>query len=557
MCRPRASPVVVAAAVLALGAVATAAAQTQTAMVAAPDGTPLATDVHLPFAYGAGPWPAVLIRTPYGRGSAGTTCLLFTLAGWACVAQDTRGQGGSGGVDTVFRDDGRDGRATIGWIATQAWCNGRIATYGGSAEGITQYALAPAAPEQLVAMLSGAATPDIYRHAALQGGCLREALVVPWLAAQGSSDFLAEFTTHRLLDDWWQPYDFLKDVGEVRVPTLHLGGWYDVHQQGTLDAFAAYQHRGGPGAAGRQFLVMGPWTHATITQRSAGQLTYPENAAIDPLQLLDDWFSYWLDGAASGVESWAPARVYLMGAVGEAGAPGNHWLDLPDWPPATTPATLYLTGGGSLSPSRPVAASAELTADPSSPVPTLGGAELFPDLVVDGRSMGSGPYDQRPVEARADVLEFSSGVLREPLAVMGRLTAHIWVLPDTLDLDVSVRLTDVYPDGRSMLVADGIQRARMRCGDDRECFLTPGEPVEFSVDLWSTAIVFAPGHRIRVGVAGSNAPRFEVNRNDGRDLDAPGDGVVAHPEVLLGGVHGSRIELPVWRQPRRRLAGQR
>lgn len=546
-------PLIAAFAALALAA--PAAAQSLSVTVAAPDGTPLATDVYFPVGHGSAPWPAVLIRTPYGRQGSPvvTTCQLVNLQGYACVAQDTRGRFGSGGTDTVFRDDGPDGRATVAWIAAQSWCSGRVATYGGSAEGITQYALAPDAPPQLVAMLAGAATPDVYHHAALQGGCLRKATAEAWLAGQGSLSFLEEFKSHRLWDTWWQPYIFLDHVDTVRVPALHLGGWYDVFQQGTLDAFTAYQHSGGPGAAGRQFLIMGPWTHATITQRSAGQLTYPANAAIDPLRLLGDWLAHWLDGAGNDVEEWAPVRVYVMGAVGETGAPGNLWLDLADWPPPTTRVSLYLASGGTLASSRPAADSVPLTADPASPVPTLGGAELFPDLVVDGRAMGSGPYDQRPIEARADVLEFTSEVLREPVTVIGRLTAHVWVLPDTLDVDISVRITDVYPDGRSMLVNDGIQRARMRCGDDRECFLTPGEPTELTVDLWSTAIAFAPGHRIRVDVAGSNAPRFEVNRNDGGDLDGTGAGVVAHPAILLGGEHPSRVELPVVRVLRRRL----
>ncbi|HHQ48875.1 MAG TPA: CocE/NonD family hydrolase, partial [Acidobacteria bacterium] len=136
--------------------------------------------------------------------------------------------------------------------------------------------------------------------------------------------------------------------------------------------------------------------------------------------------------------------------------------------------------------------------------------------------------------------------LAAPVTVAGTLRAHLWVLPDTPDLDLSVRLTDVYPDGRSMLVIDGIARARKRCGDDRECFLTPGVPAEIDVDLWSTAIVFNAGHRIRVDIAGSNWPRFEVNLNDGGSFDRPpSEGVVAHPRILTGGDTPSALDLPV------------
>jgi putative CocE/NonD family hydrolase len=143
------------------------------------------------------------------------------------------------------------------------------------------------------------------------------------------------------------------------------------------------------------------------------------------------------------------------------------------------------------------------------------------------------------------------------MTVVGRVRCRLWIRPDTPDLDLAVRLTDVYPDGRSMLVSDGIQRARMRCGDDRECFLTPGVPTELVVDLWSTALVFAAGHRVRIDVSGSNAPRFEVNPNDGGDLNALPQGTIARPVLLVGTGHASRLELPILRAspyPRRRLS---
>jgi len=127
----------------------------------------------------------------------------------------------------------------------------------------------------------------------------------------------------------------------------------------------------------------------------------------------------------------------------------------------------------------------------------------------------------------------------------------VWLVPDTPDLDLAIRLTDVYPDGRSMLVLDGIQRARMRCGDDTECLLTPGVPVELTVELWSTALVFNAGHRIRISVSGSNWPRFEVNPNDGLDLNLQTPGQIARPRLLFGTDHPSRLELPVLPMVRR------
>lgn len=234
-----------------------------------------------------------------------------------------------------------------------------------------------------------------------------------------------------------------------------------------------------------------------------------------------------------------------MGAAGERDAPGNEWIDLETWPPQVRTTRLYLSAAAGLATTLPTPGDVTLLSDPSDPVLTIGGANLHPGLIVNGREMGDGPQDQRPIEERPDVLTFTTEPLEQPVTVMGPVRATFWLVPDTPDLDLAVRLTDVYPDGRSMLVLDGIQRARMRCGDDAECLLTPGVPVELTVDLWSTAQVFNAGHRIRISVSGSNWPRFEVNPNDGLDLNLDSPGQVARPRLLLGADYPSRLELPV------------
>ena len=529
-------------------------AQQWTGYVSAPDGVQMATDVYFP--EGSGPWPVVLTRTPYNKQDAGhypLWCQTLTQHGYACVAQDCRGRFESGGIDTVFRDDGRDGRATLEWIAEQDWCNGSIASVGGSAMGLTGYAMAPSAPPELKCMVAAVATPDIYEHIFSHGGSVRWELAYNWLVGQGSLDIYDEFVSHRLRDDWWQDYHWLASPETVNVKTLHFGGWWDLYIQGPLDSFRAYQHHGGDGAAGNQYLIMGPWHHFTLDadwlaqtfdgDRITGDLRFPDNAfpggwpfAEDGWQLLFDWLGYCLKDEPTGVSSWPHVQVYLMGAVNEPGAPGNRWLALDDWPPQTVEVPYYLGAQGELTRTVPTADRMTLEIDPEDPAPTLGGANHFPEIEVDGREMGIGPLDQRDVEAREDVLTFTTPPLGEAVTVVGRVRCRLWIRPDTPDLDLSVRLTDVYPDGRSMHVLDAVQRARMRCGDDRECFLVPGEPTEIEVDLWSTAIIFNAGHRIRVAVAGSNWPRFEINPNDGGDLRT-GTPIVARPELLFGGDH--------------------
>jgi predicted acyl esterase len=538
---------------LTLAAAAPVAAQTS-AFVFADDGTPLATDIYRPL--GSGARPVILIRTPYGRDGLEEPCWAFVALGYACVAQDTRGRGDSGGEDTVFRDDANDGRATVEWVTEQSWCDGNIGMFGGSAFAITQYLPAPGADSALRSISPVVATPDLYHHAFLQGGAIREALTVNWLEGQGSEQFLDEFREHRLKDAWWDPVEVLEHAGSVHTAGLHVGGWYDIFGQGTIDAYTTFQTAGASGAVGRQHLVMGPWTHGGLFTNNNGALTYPLNAVSDPLDMLLPWYDATLRGDVSEIDDWPPVRVYLMGAVGEAGAPGNEWIDLDSWPPPSRSIPFFMSADGGLASKTPQAGELTLISDPSDPVPTLGGANLHPGLIVDGREMGDGPQDQRQIEARSDVLTFTTEALARPTTVMGRVRAKIWLVPDTSDLDIAVRLTDVYPDGRSMLVLDGIQRARMRCGDDTECLLTPGVPVELTIDLWSTALIFNAGHRIRISVSGSNWPRFEVNPNDGADLNLETEGVVARPRLLFGGEYPSRVELPVppqMRRPRARM----
>ncbi len=541
----RSSLRLLAAATVAAAVAASAAGQTFSVSVPAPDGTQLATDVYFPIGAGFGPWPVILQRTPYGKrlNTVKDACYLFNLWGYACVGQDERGRGDSGGTYTGYVDEGPDGRATIEWIARQLWCDGNIGTFGASALGMTQYALSPGAPPALKCMVPIVATPDFYHHAVYEGGALRYALVHGWLEDQDALDLFGPLTAHRLWDSWWAGWAVLPKVATINVPTLHIGGWYDIFQQGSLDAFTAFQHHGGPEAVGRQRLVIGPWTHYGTFQPTSGQFTFPPNSIyVDNIfPVVHEWFDFCLKGQASGAERWPVVQVYLMGAVGEEDAPGNTWLKLPDWPPVTSPKLLFLDASRGLATVVPAAGERGLIADPANPVPTVGGQEL---------SSESGPYDQSWIESRADVLTFTTPVLDAPVTVVGRVRCTVWIRPDTPDLDVAVRLTDVYPDGRSMLVTDGIQRARMRCGDDRECFLTPGTATEIAVDLWSTAIVVNAGHRIRIDVSGSNALRFEVNPNDGGDLNTPGVGIVAHPAVLVGPDHPSRLELPVLKDAR-------
>jgi hypothetical protein len=320
--------------------------------------------------------------------------------------------------------------------------------------------------------------------------------------------------------------------------------------QGTIDGFTSRQHRGGPGARGAQKLIMGPWAHGGPDGRPVGEFRFPRNARqFPPDSGSHPWFDHWLRGKDNGVDQLPAVQYYTMGAVGEDNAPGNVWRSADDWPVPCGETAYYLHADGTLSPDAPPADHAPAPAaavafdyNPLDPVPTLGGCLLL---------LPAGPFDQRGIEKRDVVLTFTTLPLAEPIGITGRVRAKLFITSDRVDTDFTVKLTDVYPDGRSMNVVDGIARCRYRAGFDRLAPLTPGEPAEVEVDLWSTSIIFNRDHRIRVAVSSSNYPRFDVNPNTGWPAWPLGPALPAHNTVLCGAQHPSRILLPVVREPPR------
>jgi predicted acyl esterase len=512
-------------------------------MVPMPDGIGLATTVYLP-RDGEGPWPTMLVRTPYGRDDVAEFVLLSRIlpeAGVALVLQTQRGRRDSEGDDVGFFGDTADGHATLDWIVSQPWSNGRVATEGASAQGISQYLLAPGASDALTCQWIETATPNVY-SAAFQGGVFREALVRGWLEQTFSSHLIGEYQARPLDDEYWDPVDTTRRYGDVRVPAFHVGGYYDILVRSTIDGFLGYQYEGGEGAADRQHLVLGPWTHA-INDPAAGEVTYPE-AVVDELW---GWQTIWYDACLVGgldmaeLDALPTVTYYTMGALGEDDAPGNAWHTADTWPPeGFAEVEVYLRGDGALGLEPPTeAATGDLIVyDPGDPAPTVCGANL---------TIEAGSCDQRSVEERDDVVVYTSPVLESPIEVTGDLRAEIWIATDVPDTDIVVRLTDVYPDGRSMLIADGILRARYHGSPDFTSFelLEPGTAYLLSVDLGPTSIIFNAGHRIRLSVTSSNWPRFSINPNTGEMyLEDGHDGRIAHTEILRDAEHPSALVVP-------------
>ena len=514
------------------------APQPETVMVPMRDGTNLATDIYKP--PGDGPWPAILTRTPYGKQRFAGSAALPVRLGYVRLVQDMRGRFDSEGDDTAFLSDAwgelQDGYDCIEWIAKQDWCTGSVGTMGGSAMGITQYMAAGAAPPSLKCCQVSAAAPSLYHYAAYQGGVLRKAMVVGWLTGNNfRPENLQLLRANPSYNDLWATVDLPARAERVVVPMIHRANWFDCFQGGNIAAYIALQHRGGEGARGHQVLIIGPGTHGKPHKDA---LQFPDNANKPPFAVTRQWVAHWLKGEDLDLTDVPSVCYYAMGAVGEEGAPGNDWRTADDWPPPATETPAFLTASGGLTPDRPEDANAKLTYqyDPADPVPTIGGANLV---------LAKGSMDQREVEDRPDVLLFTSDVLGEPVEVTGHIKARLWISSDCPDTDFTAKLTDVYPDGRSQLICDGIQRARYRRSLETPEPLEPGEVYELEIDMWSTSIILNRGHRIRLAISSSNHPRFSANPNTGALGDDGDEKRIATNALYLGGRRASHIVLPV------------
>jgi putative CocE/NonD family hydrolase len=375
-----------------------------------------------------------------------------------------------------------------------------------------------------------------------------------------------EFWAHECCD---QERQFARHAD---VPGVYSGGWFDPFSVATTNYYAAMARQNET----PQRLIMGPWSHTAM--RGAGTSVVgdvdfgPEarwgDAAYNAERLR--WFDRWLRDEPTAVEDDPPVRIFVMGGgTGRRTAEGKldhggRWRAEREWPLARAePITLYLRADGQIATEAADGAPASFTYDPADPVPTVGGAvtgfyELLPipegyntlylpprarmrSLVLDG------PTDQRPLDARRDVLRFRSWPLREPLEVTGSAEVRLWVSSTAEDTDFTAKLVDVYPDGYAMLLVDSIRRGRFRDGYDREELMTPGEPYEVVIPLPPTSNLFMPGHRIRLDVSSSSFPRFDPNPNTGEPLGRHTRTVSAVNTVYLDRARPSRIVLPLIR----------
>lgn len=512
----------------------------ETHKVSMRDGVRLATDVYLP--EGDGPWPVIFLRFPYNKATAAGIGPEAARRGYVFVAQDTRGRFASEGANLPFDADGQadgqwDGFDSAEWIARQPWCNGRIGTWGGSAGAVTQYLLAGTGHPAIVSQHLVVGSGSLFRDSIYRGGIFRKAMIEDWLkSTKYDPQALQQWTSNHLLNSYWKDREINNHYSQVRAVGVHIGGWYDIFAQATLDAFLGYQLQGADGARGRQKLIMGPWTHGVL-QTKAGELKFP--GGDKPPGTAHDswaWFDATLRNQPNSATEQPAITYYVMGAANEPGAPGNEWRTAAQWPPVATEslrlqlnpdhtASLHdASAAGTSAEESSAAGTLSYRSDPSDPVPSIGGYEL---------TIPSGPRDQQPIESRKDLLVFTTRPLEEPLEVTGHVTASIRLKSTAPDADMIVRLCDVYPDGRSFNITEGALRLRFRDDPEQEKWMVPGQEVTVQIRMWPTSMIFNNGHRLRVHIASSSSPALEPNLQNGQP-PRTGDPVPAEISVLLG-----------------------
>jgi predicted acyl esterase len=525
---------------------ATAAAPHTEEFAAMRDGVKLAASVYKPT--GKGPWPVVLTRTPYlkdgGMYASGASAKKFLEAGYVFVVQDVRGKGHSQGEYRPFADDRNDGFDSVEWAAKQSWSNGKVGMTGASAMGITTNLAASTAPPSLKAAYVIVAPHSRFEEVTFMGGVLKDKDTVGWMQGQGAGDQVPALAKRVIWDARWNEVEYHTHLDQVKIPMYNAGVWYDIFNIGNLKNFTYLQNHGAPGAKGNQKLSMMPIGHGPL----CGDLAYPNGGDLmrSPNGAGADqeirWFNYWLKGVHNGIMKEPAVRYYRMAAARkDSPSTRNEIRTADNWPVKATTTRYYLQSGLGLATQVPSAKSANQSYkfDPQNPVKTVGGANL---------TFERGPMDQRAIAERQDYLRFSTPPLTQEVAITGPVSAELWVATDGPDTDFMAKLVDVYPDGYEALVLDAPIRVRYRNGRMKASdvkMMTPGKAEKVVIDLWATSLLFEKGHRIALHVTSSNAPRFEVNDNNGTEPGEPKKFRVATNTVYFDQAHPSALVLPV------------
>ncbi len=546
------------------------------------DGVTLRANLFRPAE--GGPAPALVLRLPYNKDAAQTYVYAhpawYARHGYAVLVQDSRGRYASEGEFYPLRLDGEDGYDTIKWCAAQPWCDGKVGSYGFSIPGINQLLAAHLSPPALKTAIPAFYPAGMHDGFIYVGGALSMATLGQWsvvvagdaairkgdmdaLAEVAAADqlsgswhpgtplmntpfftkpdslpFIADYLAHPSKDYYWREWDLPPRLDGIEIPCLHVSGWYDSFIAKTLESYETLSRA----ARAEHRLLVGPWYHIPWTQQ-VGCIDFGDEAR----NFVDDYQIAWLDAQLKGERSKLDAlpivRIFVTGA--------DEWRDYDAWPLKGTAAENWylhsggransLSGDGSLTRQAPGEEGADFFIySPEAPVESLGGQSC---CLPDRAPMG--PADQRPAEYRNDVLVYSSAPLEAPLFVAGKVNAVLHAASSAVDTDFTVKLCDVWPDGRAINITQGIIRARYRESLEREVMLEPNRIYEFAISAGMACHRFAAGHRIRIEVSSSNFPHFDRNPNNGKPFGEDDEMVTASQTVFHDSLRPSHIQLPV------------
>ncbi len=511
------------------------------------DGKNLAADLYLPDQSGS--FPVILIQTPYNKNTYRTRGLPLgvrydiTSSNYAFVIADWRCFFGSMSACSGQANRDEDGFDTVEWIAEQTWSNGKVGTWGPSALGGVQFNTAYLQPPHLVCAVPEVCAPQTAYSDFYPGGTIIAGRVKTLNVLYGNA--FNPVIANPFYNNIWQFIENSSYSPElVDIPMLLVAGWYDHNTNVNFGLLESLQAESGANVRNQHKLLVGPWVHggtgqAFVGSANQGELMY-ENAALKNHEYENAFFDYYLRDIQNGWEDTATVVYYQMGA--------NTWQNTPQWPPATAGTqTFYLAPDGVLATEIPSEASVSFDYDPEDPSPSTGGKTLTPGLE-------QGPLDQRfAVENRDDAITFTSAVLPKDLELRGTTTVTLHVSTNKRDTDFMLRLTVVYPDGRSMLLGEATKRLRYRNGfreDDIE-LATPGEVYALDFAFEELANTFLEGQRIRLVLTGSNYPHYGSNMNTGEAMYPDGNpDTLVNPEVAtntiwMGAARPSRITFPV------------
>ena len=505
----------------------------------------------------------------------------YARRGYVVVWQNVRGTFASQGQFNPWKDDAwgehQDGYDTIEWAAQQTWSNGKVGMLGASYSGLTQYLAAPTRPPHLKALFVQTGWGSIYNQL-FRGGAhmlavrswlpmgmvlqhlqdesapegmenhrtrLEQALtnLDSWLRhlpvksippMDGLADWYFDLIDHPAYSPYWWSTDLATKYSEVDVPIMHWNGWFDFRLDATLDSFHGIrQHGQSELCRNGQRLVIGPWGHTGLVN---GEMDFGPDAAYEDYLSRLRWYDYWLKEMENGLMDESPVRLFLMGV--------NRWVEFQNWPPNQTryQPLFFRQGTGvnknSLNNGRLTFQAPDLNMaadsfsyDPRDPIPSM--------RTMEDHSA----KNFQPIEGK--MLTYTSDILEDDLTLIGPVKATLYGSSTAADTDWVVRLCDVWPDGRSIWVCDGILRARYWNSLEKEELLVPDQVYQFEVDLWATAQVFQAGHRLRVHVTSNDYPWYDRNLNTGGPFGEEVKGVVAVNRVFHDAMRASHLLLPV------------